>query len=70
MFTQTKVNVALLFLQTLNTLECLKKTLIGGFTLVNTRLAFDTDILLNDNNERKVLFDIDIEGKTNKKSIV
>ena len=70
MLTQAKVNVALLFLQTLNTLECLKKTLIGGFTLVNTRLAFDTDILLNDNNEGKILFDIDIEGKKQTKRVL
>ena len=48
-----------------------EKTLIGGFTCVNTRLAFDTDVLLNDNNQEKVLFDIDIDGKnTNKKNVV
>ena len=47
-----------------------EKTLIGGFTLVNTRLAFDTDILLNENNEGKVLFDIDIGGKKQIKRVL
>ena len=48
-----------------------EKTLVGGFTCVNTRLAFDTDVLLNDNNQEKVLFDIDIDGKkTSKENIV
>ena len=45
-----------------------KETLIGGFSSVNTRLAFDTDVLLNDNNE-KVLFDLDIDGKKQAKRI-
>ena len=33
-----------------------EKTLIGGFSCVNTRLAFDTEILLTDNKNEKVLF--------------
>ena len=53
-FTETKVN---------------ERTLIGGFTCVNTRLAFDTDVLLNDNNQEKVLFDIDIDGKKQTKRV-
>ena len=47
-----------------------EKTLIGGFTCGNTRLPFDTDILLNDIYEEKVLFDIDIEGKKQAKRIL
>ena len=39
------------------------KTLIGGFSCVNTRLAFDTEILLDDNEIEKVLFDLNIDGK-------
>ena len=39
------------------------KTLIGGFSCVNTRLAFDTEILLDDNKIEKVLFDLNIDGK-------
>ena len=30
-----------------------EKTLIGGFSCVNTRLAFDTEILMNDKKNRK-----------------
>ena len=40
-----------------------EKTLIGGFSCVNTRLAFDTEILLNDNKSEKVIFDLHIDGK-------
>ena len=39
------------------------KTLIGGFNCVNTRLAFDTNILLKDTDQEKILFDINIGGK-------
>ena len=31
--------------------EVFEKTLIGGFTCVNTRLAFDTELLLKDIND-------------------
>ena len=34
------------------------KTLIGGFSCVNTRLAFGTEILLDDNKIEKVFVDI------------
>ena len=33
-----------------------EKTLIGGYSCVNTRLAFDTDICLKDGEREKVLF--------------
>lgn len=46
-----------------------EKTLIGGFSFVNRRLAFDADILLNDNNKEKVIFDLDINGKKQTKCI-
>ena len=49
--------------------EFLEKTLIGGFSCVNTKLAFDTLILLNENKNEKVLYDLEIDGKkTNKKN--
>ena len=51
------------FLQLLNMSEHLKKSLIEGFSSVNTRIAFDTDVLLSDNNKENVLFDSDIDGK-------
>lgn len=51
----------------LNMSEPLKKTLIGGFSCVNTRLAFDTEMLMNDYNKEKVIFDFDIEAKKQKK---
>ena len=51
------------------TVRAFERTLIGGFTCVNTRLAFDTDVLLNDNNQEKVLFDIDIDGKKQTKRV-
>ena len=47
-----------------------EQTLIGGFNCVNTRLAFDTDMLLNDNNKEKVLFDFNIDGKKQTKLIL
>ena len=49
--------------------EHLKKTLLGGFSCVNTRLAFDTNILLNDTNKEKVLIKLDIDGKKQAKRI-
>ena len=49
-------------------IRAFEKTLIGGSSCVNTRLAFDTDVLLNDNN-KEVLFDLDIDGKKQTKRI-
>ena len=46
-----------------------EKTLIGGFSCVNTKLAFDTEILLDDNKNEKVLFDLNINGKKQIKRI-
>ena len=46
-----------------------EKSLIGGFSCVNTRLAFDTNVLLNDLDKEKVLFDLDINGKKQTKRI-
>ena len=40
-----------------------ERTLTGRFTCVNTRLAFDTQILLVDNKNKKVLFNLEIDGK-------
>lgn len=40
-----------------------KKTLIGGFSCVDTRLAFDTQILLAGNDNEKVLLDWKIDEK-------
>ena len=40
-----------------------EKTLIGGFSCVNTRLAFDKNILLKDTDQEKVLDEIYIDGK-------
>ena len=34
-----------------------EKTLIGGFSCVNTRLAFDTDIVIKNPESEKVLFE-------------
>ena len=41
-----------------------EKTLIGGFSCVNTRFAFDTEILMNDYNTENVLFDFWHRSKT------
>ena len=47
-----------------------EKTLIGGFSCVNTRLDFDTEILLNnDKKNNKVLFDLHIDRKKQTKRI-
>ena len=40
-----------------------EKALIGEFSCVNTRLAFDTNILLNDVDKEKVLVEVDIDEK-------
>ena len=53
--TGTKVSVVLLLL-TLNMSEYLKKTLIGGFSCVNTRLTFDTKVLIDKNENKKVIY--------------
>ena len=49
--------------------EYLKKILIGGFSCVNTRLTFDTEILIDDNKTEKILFDLYIDGKKQTKRI-
>ena len=40
-----------------------EKTLIGKHSCVNTRLAFDKNILLKDTDQEKVLDEIYIDGK-------
>lgn len=52
------------------TVRAFEKTLIGGFSCVNTRLAFDNNILLKDNNKEKVLFDLEIDDKKETKRIL
>ena len=46
-----------------------EKTLIGDFSCVNTRLAFDTEILLNNNKNEKVIFYLYMDGKKKTKRI-
>ena len=46
-----------------------ERTLIGGFSCVNTRLAFDTEILIDDNKNEKVLFDLHIDCEKQTKTI-
>ena len=46
-----------------------EKKLISGFSCLNTRLAFDTEILLNNNKNEKVLFHLYIDGKKQTKRI-
>ena len=40
-----------------------EKSLIGGFSCVNIRLAFDTDILVKDPKTEKGLVEIDVNGQ-------
>ena len=47
-----------------------EKTVIGGFSCVNTRLAFDTNILLKDTGQEKVLVEISIDGKKQLKKVL
>ena len=49
--------------------EFFERTLIGGFNCVNTRLAFDKEILIDDNKNEKVLFDLHIDRKKQTKRI-
>ena len=46
-----------------------EKTLLGRFSCVNTRLTFDTQILLAENKNKKVLFDLEIDRKKQTKII-
>ena len=46
-----------------------ERTLVGGFSCVNTRLAFDTEIPVDDNKNENVLFDLHIDGKKQTKRI-
>ena len=45
-----------------------EKTLIGGFSCTNARLAFDTELLIDKNENEKVIFDLLINDirQTNK----
>ena len=49
--------------------ELFEKTFIGGFSSVNTKLAFDINILLQSDN-LKVIYDLTIDGKKQKKRLV
>ena len=40
-----------------------EKTLIGSFSCVNTRLAYDTEVLLDNQNHEKVIFDLYNDSK-------
>ena len=40
-----------------------EKTLIGGFSCVNTRLAFDSQILLPNKDNHKLIYDIEVQKK-------
>ena len=46
-----------------NFVRVFEKALIGGFSCVNTRLAFDSDILLRDPDKEKVLIELNINEK-------
>ena len=40
-----------------------QKTLIGGFSCITTRLAFDRDVLVDDPDKDKVIIELNISGK-------
>ena len=42
---------------------------MGDFSCVNTRLTFNTEILIDDNKNEKVLFDLHINGKKQTKRV-
>ena len=46
-------------------IKTFEKTLIGGFSCVNIRLAFYTDILVDDPDKEKVIIELNIGGKNN-----
>ena len=50
--------------------ELFEKTLFVGFWSVNTRLALDTKILLSQNDNLKVIYDLKIDGKKQKQQLV
>ena len=47
-----------------------EKALIDDFSCVKTKLTFDTQILLNDKQKEKVVFDLKIDRKINRVSPV
>ena len=48
-----------------------EKMLVGGFSCVNTRLVFDTEILLNDDKKNnKVLFDLHINDENQEREFI
>ena len=46
-----------------------KKTLIGGYRCVNTRLDFDTQILLSNKENEIAIFDLEINGQRQIKKV-
>ena len=46
-----------------------EKTLIGGFSCINTRFAFDTEVLIDKNENEKVILDLLLDGKKQTKRI-
>ena len=46
-----------------------EKRLIGGLSSINTRLAFHTEVLINKNENKKVIFDLLIDNKKQAKRI-
>ena len=46
-----------------------KKTLIVGFCCVNTKLPFDSQILLSNKKNEKIIFDLEINGQRQIKRI-
>lgn len=66
---ETKASVWLLCQQKLNISGFLKKTLIGGFGSVSTRLSFDSQILLSNKGNEKLVFDFKINEKQQTKRI-
>ena len=53
-----------------NFVRVFEKALIGGFSCVNTRLAFYSDILLRDPDKEKVLIELNINEKKRIKKVL
>ena len=47
-----------------------EKSLIGAFSCINTRLAFDTNILLKEPDREKVLIELNFDGKKVDKKVI
>ena len=58
-----KIKFLIVLLTDAEHVRVFEKTLVGGFSCVNTKLDFDIQILVTEKKNEKVLYDLEIDGK-------